>query len=133
MKKLYGGLDIHKEKIAGCILNESGDVKTEYTYRINNTTDPDNVKDEIYYIFDWGDGTFSQWYNRYWFQGGFMKHSWKKQGDYNVRVKAKDIYGKESEWGDSLEISMPKAKSFNDFNPWIFRLIHRFPILQYLL
>ena len=29
MKKLYGGLDIHKEKIVGCILNESGDVIRE--------------------------------------------------------------------------------------------------------
>ena len=35
MKRLYGGLDIHKEKIAGCILNESGDVIREQCFPVS--------------------------------------------------------------------------------------------------
>jgi len=86
----------------------SGNIKTEYTYMIDETTDPDNNEKEIYYKFDWGDETSSRWLNRYWFEWGLMKHSWKKQGNYNVRVKAKDIYGAESDWSDSLTISLTR-------------------------
>ena len=35
MKKLYGGLDIHKEKNVGCILNESGDVIREQCFPVS--------------------------------------------------------------------------------------------------
>jgi len=37
--------------------------------------------------------------------------SWKRRGDFNVKVKAKDDNGHESEWSDPLEITMPKSKS----------------------
>jgi hypothetical protein len=110
----------------------SGDIKTEYTYYVEETTDPDNNEDEIYYMIDWGDGTYGKWLNRYFFEWGFMTHIWSKQGNYEVRVKAKDIYDAESEWSDPLEISMPKSKSINLFNPWLFRLTQRFPILEIL-
>ena len=35
MKRLYGGLDIHKEKIAGCILNETGDIIREQGFPVS--------------------------------------------------------------------------------------------------
>ena len=69
---------------------------------INETTDPDNTEDEIYYRIDWGDGTMSNWYNKYWYQSGLMNHSWKMPGTCNIKVKAKDIYGNESDWSEPL-------------------------------
>jgi len=76
----------------------------------SNTTDPDG--DQVYYIWDWGDDSFSQWLGP--LDSGLMTnalHSWAK-GSYNIRVKAKDIYGSESDWSEPLEVSMPKSKSY---------------------
>jgi hypothetical protein len=60
-------------------------------------------------------------------------HNWTERGDYEVRVKAMDQYGAESDWSNPLVVSMPKNKTINDFNPWLLRLIQRFPILEILL
>jgi len=112
----------------------SGNIKTEYTYMIDETTDPDNNEKEIYYKFDWGDGTSSRWLNRYWFEWGLMKHSWKKQGNYDVRVKAKDIYGKESEWSDSLSVNLPKTKVINiPFITFLEKHPNLFPLIRQIL
>ena len=61
------------------------------------------------------------------------EHNWTEEGTYEVRVKAMDMYGAEGEWSDPLFVSMPKNKSFNELNPWIFRLIKQFPIFRFLL
>ena len=53
------------------------------------------------------------------------------EGDYEIRVKAKDTYGEESEWSDPLTISMPY--SFNTFRFLIEHLINRFPFLEIIL
>jgi|GEM_PF-6807120 len=45
-------------------------------------------------------------------------------------VKAKDVHGEESPWSDPLAISMPKNKAIN---PFLERLIERFPILEQIL
>ncbi len=85
-----------------------GRVNIEYTY-IVVTTDPDG--DMVYYFVDWGDGTNSGWIGPY--ESGKMvkvKHRWTQQGYYQIKVKAKDIYGEESEWSDPLPITMPKSK-----------------------
>ncbi|PNX48871.1 MAG: hypothetical protein BV457_02865 [Thermoplasmata archaeon M9B1D] len=110
----------------------SGNVKTSYSYKVDDTTDPDNNMEEIYYMFDWGDGTFSQLYNRYYIGYGFVTHEWKKQGNYNVRVKAKDIYGAESEWSDPLGISMPKTKVIS-LQLFLQRFFQRFPFFEKII
>jgi choloylglycine hydrolase len=115
----------------------SGAVKTEYVYKVDDVEDPDNTISEIYYQFDWGDGTFSTWKNRYWVIGGEMTHSWNRQGNYDVRVKAKDIYGAESDWSNPLTVTMPRNKPFNFNFPilsWLFeRFPNAFPILRHIL
>jgi len=112
----------------------SGKIGTEYTYRCDATADPDNSPDELYYLFNWGDSTFSDWIKLSSSSSIVTaSHVWSEQDSFEIMVKAKDIHGAESEWSDPLEISMPKSKSINNFNPWIFRLIQRFPILKYLL
>ncbi len=32
MEKLYGGIDIHKEKLAGCIMDKDGNITREHTF-----------------------------------------------------------------------------------------------------
>ena len=87
----------------------NGKAGTEYIYT-SNTTDPDG--DQVYYWFDWGDNTNSGWLGP--FDSGetaSAKHVWTVKGDYEIKVKAKDVYDAESEWSDSLPISMPKNKA----------------------
>ncbi len=85
----------------------SGKARSEYTYT-SSATDPERNK--IYYLFDWGDGTNSEWFGPY--NSGdecSVSHAWDGQGSYEIKVKAKDVYGAESEWSEPLPISMPKT------------------------
>ena len=85
----------------------SGGANKEHTYT-TSTTDTDG--DQIYYVFDWGDGKTSEVgpYNSG--ETGSASHTWTEQGDYSIKVKAKDSSGLESDWSDPLAISMPKSK-----------------------
>ena len=83
----------------------SGKINTEHTYTAT-ATDPDN--DELSYLFDWGDETYSEWLGPV--QSGDeieATHIWEEQGDYSVRVKVKDERGVQSEWSDPLPVTMP--------------------------
>jgi hypothetical protein len=88
----------------------SGKSGTKYTYE-SDTTDPE--QDQIYYWFDWGDGTNSGW--------------------LEIKVKAKDSHDAESEWSDSLPISMPKNKIINPFERFLEQHPYMFPLLRQLL
>ena len=101
----------------------------EYTY---STSTVDANGDKIYYAWDWGDGHDSGWIGPY--ESGEIceaSYNWEKEGIYGVKVIAKDERNKLSEWSDPLEVSMPKSISI--FNPRLFRLIQRFPILEFLI
>jgi hypothetical protein len=90
----------------------NGKVKVSYTYTAV-TTDPDG--DQIYYEFDWGDGTNSGWVGPFDSgEEGSASHSWLK-GTYSIRVKAKDIHDAESGWSANLSVKIPRtdAKSRN--------------------
>jgi hypothetical protein len=83
----------------------NGKVGTTYTYTAV-TTDPDN--DQLWYQFDWGDGTTSTWVGP--FDSGVTgsaSHAWTKKGSYGIKVKAKDSYGLESNWSQALSVTMP--------------------------
>jgi len=83
---------------------EEGVTGVEYTFTAS-TTDPNG--DQIYYMFDWGDGTFSDWLGP---ENSSMpiegSHAWDGAGDYNIRVKAKDVNDSESNWSDAHTISI---------------------------
>jgi len=67
----------------------------------------------VFYLWDWGDETVSEWLGPY--QSGVeisTTQSWQKTGTYEIRVKAKDIYGEESDWSEPLIVSMPKNQMF---------------------
>jgi hypothetical protein len=86
----------------------SGKIEESYFY---STSSIDPEGHQIYYLFDWGDETVSDWSES--FDSGeiaSVSHIWMDRGDYQIRVKAKDFYDFESEWSESLGVSMPKNK-----------------------
>jgi hypothetical protein len=82
-----------------------------HTYT-SSATDPNG--DDVFYWFDWGDGTDSGWLGPYNSGNeGIASHNWSLQGNYEIKVKAKDVYGFESDWSDPLLIIVPKNKHTN--------------------
>ena len=83
---------------------QDGVVNNEYTY---NTTTNDPEGDEIYYMWDWGDGTFSEWLGPYISgEEAFASKMWDEIGQYYVQVKAKDVIGAESDWSSPLVVDI---------------------------
>lgn len=83
---------------------------TAYTFS-SSTIDPDG--DTVYYLFEWGDGSYSSWLGPY--ESGQIveeNHSWTEKGRYSIRVKAMDIHGVQSDWSDALIVSKPKIKTY---------------------
>jgi len=98
----------------------TGEPEIIYTYS-TNTTDPDN--DQVFYKWDWGDGTVSNWIGPYDSDHtANVNHSWNKKGTYFIRVKSKDNNDDESDWSDPLKISIPKNKVYI-FNFKLIRMI----------
>jgi PKD repeat protein len=70
-------------------------------------SDPDD--DDVYYWFEWGDGTCTGWIGPY-VSGEELTypHTWNEKGNYEIKVKAKDdpngdgniLDGLESPWSD---------------------------------
>ena len=96
----------------------SGATNTAHTYT-TSATDPDG--DQIYYVFDWGDDTESVVGPFNSGEPGSASHTWTSRGNYEIKVKARDTVGIESDWSDPLAVSMPKTKQVT------------FPLLQKFL
>ena len=79
------------------------------------STDPEG--DDLFYYIDWGDGSVEDWFGQY--ESGEevkVSHRWDEEGTYAVRVKAKDIYGVESDW-KTMKVTAPRSKSiYSIFN-----------------
>jgi outer membrane protein assembly factor BamB len=104
----------------------NGNVDERYYYQIR-AFDPDN--NPISFYIDWGDGNEGWESERASGEKCRYKHEWNRQGNYTIRVKARDTVGAESDWA-TLEVTMPKSH-----NPiwWLNSLLDRFPLLQRLL
>jgi len=112
----------------------SGKFGEEYIFSCI-TTDPYNL--DLYYQFDWGDGNLSEWIGPCNSgEQGSASYTWHKKGNYDIRVKAKNTKGAESEWSDPLIVSMAKNKIIN-INPLIIHFLenhpHLFSILRQIL
>ena len=97
-----------------------------YTYTAS-TTDPNG--DQIYYRFDWGDDTYSDWIGPLNSgQSGSASKSWSQDDTYEVRVAAKDTNGRTSIWSNPLEVTIPRSKNidYQEF-PLLHRLLEHFP------
>jgi len=77
-----------------------------------STTDPE--EDPIYYMFDWGDGTSSQWLGPY-NSGQEIQgvHKWSELGSYEIRVIAKDSHNQQSSWSDPLFLDIVENQNPN--------------------
>jgi hypothetical protein len=102
-----------------------GDPDIEYTF---STSSSDSDGDSLQYLWDWGDGNYSDWLDT-----DEALYTWTTEDNFEVRVMAKDEHGGESEWSDPLAFSTPRIKNLDQFHMLIWTLIERFPILQYLL
>jgi len=88
-------------------------------------SDPDG--DEIYFMFDWGDGTHSEWLGPYDAEDICQaSHIWNEPGEYKIKAKAKDSIGFQSAWSS-------KDKTKNLINNIFRNIIQKFPILKLLL
>lgn len=72
-----------------------------------SSTDPDN--NGLYYLFDWDDEKNTEWLPpKPSGEQLTINHSWsvKSTTNFDVKVKVMDVYGKESEWSNILEVDI---------------------------
>ena len=104
-----------------------------YSY---STSTVDLEGHKLYYVFDWDDGTESEWEGS--FESGStvsFSHIWNARGTFQIKVKAKDdpngdgdlSDGLESVWSDPLPITMPKTKSTD----LLWNLLSNLPFLKH--
>jgi len=116
--------------ITGSVKGKPG-VTYLYTFE---TTDPET--DDIFYYIDWGDNTTTGWLGSY--PAGVQKsalHSWSQKGAYIIKIKAKDTWGAESDWG-TLSVTIPCLSDIPGFSflAWFFtKFPHALPIFHHLL
>jgi C1A family cysteine protease len=105
----------------------------EYKY-IFTTTDPDG-DDDFYLYIDWGDGNIEEWIGPYESDEIVnVNHTWENKKFYNIRVKAKDINNKESNWNEqSVIITRNRKTTIPLINEWLESFIEHFKIFIYIL
>jgi hypothetical protein len=91
-----------------------------YTYK-TTTTDPNNY--DLYYLFDWGDETYSVAGPANSGKTVSATHIWTKKGSYEVKVMAIDERAYWSDWSEPLTVSITKLKTQQIFNQ---------PLIQFL-
>ena len=112
---------------------KNGKTGQNYTYS-TKTFDEDD--DKVYFQWDWDDGTTSDWEGPY-YSGETIEstHTWTKAGNYQVKVKSKDIHDYESDWSDPLSVNIPRYRS--NIRDLMLRIIEHFqntfPIFNFLL
>jgi len=81
--------------------------KIEGIYHLK-TVSLDSNGDDIYYKWDFGDGSYSNWIGPYRSHEEIeISYNWSKIGIYKVRVKARDEHRTESNWSDYLLVRVP--------------------------
>jgi len=81
----------------------SGIPGTSYSYS-TSTNDPDG--DQVKYTFDWGDGTTSVTSLVNSSTIASASHKWTNTGIYQVKAKATDSNGLDSEWSNTISVSI---------------------------
>ncbi len=97
-----------------------------------STTDPD--EDQVYFMIDWADGEITEWLGPYE-SGETMtaEHSWDENGNYIVKVKAKDPDGEQTDW-TWHRVSMPKCSILQyQISDFLSNNFHQTFIYQWIL
>ncbi len=102
----------------------------EYSYTISSM-DPEGG--DIYYYVDWGDGDYEKWIGPHNSNEEIcLKHTWKNNGSYYIKVKSKDDQNSESNWG-SIKVSSSRHKEINNIPIFLERIIEWFSLLEHIL
>lgn len=94
---------------------EQGEQRKSYSYSANTT---DLNGDQIWYQFDWDDGTYSTIgpYNSG--QSGNKDHTWQEPGTYYVRARAKDSNEVWGDWSPNLTVTITERVRFMQNAKW---------------
>ncbi|UCF49605.1 MAG: hypothetical protein JSU91_07600 [Thermoplasmatales archaeon] len=80
---------------------------TQHEYATFSTSATEPEGEDVFYIFDWGDGTFSDWVGPYASgETGEAAHNWSELGEFEVKASAKDINGVQGDWSEATIISI---------------------------
>jgi hypothetical protein len=86
----------------------------EWTQNIEATFSTSAIEpqgEDVYYMFEWGDGNNSEWIGPYASgETGEASHSWVEIGTYEIRAIAKDVNGSQSEWSQPATITIVENK-----------------------
>ena len=84
-----------------------GKINTQYNFS-TSASDPDG--DQIFYKWNWSDGTNSIWHGPY-NSGEYItvNHSWNFPGEYQIKVKAMDTSNMQSQWSEVLVVNIYQA------------------------
>lgn len=92
-----------------------------YTY-VTDVDRADGYWNQVYYMYDWGDGTLSGWYGPYTSgEQAKVSHSWDKEGSCAVRVMAILVHNvpgdteavEYTDWSTSADLSVSGQQSNN--------------------
>ena len=106
----------------------SGIIKKTYTYNVT-VSDPDEDDYIIRIEINFSDGTIACGGcdgRGPWLSGEIeeMKHSWSKEGTYEITGRVLDEHGTWSDWSEPLSVSMLKTKiNFNSILQKIFMFL----------
>jgi hypothetical protein len=98
--------------VSGPALAKPGQVLTY----VVTTTDPQG--DDVWYLVSWGDGSTDDWGSGH--PSGEQEtyyHSYADSGRYYIKAKARDADGLESEWSDSVSVSVGFLAPNKPFRP----------------
>jgi len=82
------------------------------------TVAPDPEGDKVSYQWDWGDGNVSEWFGPYEFgEQTNATHEWADNGTYEVKVRARDEFGKQSGWSKTYNVSISPQVELSNCRP----------------
>jgi hypothetical protein len=100
----------------------------EYTFCIN-VSDSDN--DDLYVLWEWGDGTFSEWSGPH--ESGTEvcdSHIWNETGTYTITVRIQDSYGL---FGPETTFTFKCSRNKAISSSPLLKFLERYPPLNLLL
>jgi outer membrane protein assembly factor BamB len=91
---------------------------------------------DVYYQVDWSDDlSYTDWVGPYHSDETIkLKHYWMSEGTYyQIAVRAKDVNGLCSPWGEYGFRTFPYGKGIVSHDSYLLNLLEQFPLLQNLL
>ncbi|MCK5458880.1 MAG: hypothetical protein KAI20_03240, partial [Thermoplasmatales archaeon] len=90
----------------------NGGIDKDYSFCAVAPQDPEGS--DIYLKFDWGDGETSDWLGPYTSDEEICEpYNWDEEGEYSVRVKAKDENNSESSWSEPLIVTITALEIYD--------------------